>query len=63
MFTFYSIRNDGRAALVGGQMTDDRDQMGTLTATEGGGRLALRMHRILGKMTIFDDFLTTFDDF
>jgi hypothetical protein len=43
-----------------GQMSDDRDQMGTLTATDGGGRLALRMRCILRKMTTFDDFLTTF---
>jgi CelD/BcsL family acetyltransferase involved in cellulose biosynthesis len=44
-------------------MTDDRDQMGVLASAHCGGRLVLRMKGILMKMTIFDDFLTTNDDF
>jgi hypothetical protein len=44
-------------------MPDDRDQMGALASAHGDGQLILRMRRILGKMTTFDDFLTTFDDF
>jgi hypothetical protein len=37
--------------------------MGSPAATDGGDRGVLRMRRILGDMTIFDDFLTTNDDF
>jgi len=63
MFTLCSVLDDGRGALVGGQMPDDRDQIGALASAQRGGRWSLRMHRIVGKMTTFDDFLTTFDDF
>ncbi len=44
-------------------MTDDRDQKGAFAEVLRGGRMVLRTRRILGKMTIFDDFLTTNDDF
>jgi hypothetical protein len=37
-------------------MPDDRDQMGALASAHGDGRSVLRMRRILGKMTTFDDF-------
>jgi hypothetical protein len=59
MLRVCSKRGEGR---LGSRMTDDRDQMEARAEAHFEGHLVLRMRRILGKMTTFDDFLTTNDD-
>jgi hypothetical protein len=58
-FLFHSERRK-RCAYQG---SDDRDQMGALAPSDGGGHALLRKRGVLVKMTIFDDFLTISDDF